>query len=131
MKELKEKTTYLEQYDVTVRDYLTNAQIQQIANAVTADPDATWAERQENIDMLMLYHATDIGKEKLEELGHNALVQSGLIAKVRHSVENERDIYDAIEYAESPSRLAYKFLSQLPKLLDNDMFKAALEKYGK
>lgn len=131
MKELKDKTYHLEEYDVTVNHYLTTAQIQQIANAITANPDATWAEREENIDMLLLYHATDIGKDKLEELGHDALIKSGLIGHVKMEVWNYGCIYEAIDYVESPSRVAYKFLSQMPKLLDNDMFKAALEKYGK
>ena len=123
MKEIKgNQTVYLEDYDVTVNKYLTYAQIQQIANAVVAasvnDSDDTWANRQTNIDMLMLYHATDIGKEKLEEIGHNDLLTSGLIEAVRYRIENLYDINGAIDYIENNQRAINKLLKSLPKVLE-------------
>ena len=123
MKEIKgNQTVYLEDYDVTVNKYLTYAQIQQIANAVVAasvnDSDDTWANRQTNIDMLMLYHATDIGKEKLEEIGHDVLLTSGLIEAVRYSIENLYEINDAIDYIENNQRAIGKLLKSLPKVLE-------------
>ena len=123
MKEIKgNQTVYLEDYDVTVNKYLTYAQIQQIANAVVAasvnDSDDTWANRQTNIDMLMLYHATDIGKEKLEEIGHDNLLTSGLIDAVRYRIENLYDVDDAIDYIENNQRAISKILKSLPKVLE-------------
>ena len=123
MKEIKgNRTVYLEDYDVTVNKYLTYAQIQQIANAVVAasmnDSDDTWANRQTNIDMLMLYHATDIGKEKLEEIGHDVLLTSGLIDAVRYRIENIYSVNDAIDYIENNQRAINKLLKSLPKVLE-------------
>ena len=123
MKEIKgNQTVYLEDYDITVNKYLTYAQIQQIANAVVAasvnDSDDTWANRETNIDMLMLYHATDIGKEKLEEIGHDALLTSGLIESVRCCIENLYDVDDAINYIEDNQRAIGKLLKSLPKVLE-------------
>ena len=123
MKEIKgNQTVYLEDYDITVNKYLTYAQIQQIANAVVAasanDSDDTWANRQTNIDMLMLYHATDIGKEKLEEIGHDDLLTSGLIESVRCCIENFYDVDDAINYIEDNQRAIGKLLKSLPKILE-------------
>ena len=123
MKEIKgNQTVYLEDYDVIVNKYLTYAQIQQIANAVVAasanDADDTWANRQTNIDMLVLYHATDIGKEKLEEIGHDALLTSGLIEAVRYYIENLYDINEAIDYIENNQRAINKLLKSLPKVLE-------------
>ena len=123
MKEIKgNQTVYLEDYDITVNKYLTYAQIQQIANAVVAasanDADDTWANRQTNIDMLMLYHATDIGKEKLEEIGHDNLLTSGLIEAVRYRIENIYSVNDAIDYIENNQRMINKLLKSLPKVLE-------------
>ena len=123
MKEIKgNQTVYLEDYDITVNKYLTYAQIQQIANAVVAasvnDSDDTWANRETNIDMLMLYHATDIGKEKLEEIGHDVLLTSGLIDAVRYRIENLYSVDDAIDYIENNQRAINKLLKSLPKVLE-------------
>ena len=123
MKEIKgNQTVYLEDYDITVNKYLTYAQIQQIANAVVAasvnDADDTWANRETNIDMLVLYHATDIGKEKLEEIGHDVLLTSGLIEAVRYRIENIYSVNDAIDYIENNQRAINKLLKSLPKVLE-------------
>ena len=136
MKEIKgNQTVYLEDYDITVNKYLTYAQIQQIANAVVAasvnDSDDTWANRETNIDMLMLYHATDIGKEKLEEIGHDVLLTSGLIEAVRYSIENLYEINDAIDYIENNQRAIGKLLKSLPKILEETKgLQGLMKKHG-
>ena len=136
MKEIKgNQTVYLEDYDVTVNKYLTYAQIQQIANAVVAastnDADDTWANRETNIDMLMLYHATDIGKEKLEEIGHDVLLTSGLIEAVRCRIENLYNVDEAIDYIENNQRAINKMLKSLPKILeDSKGLQALMKKHG-
>ena len=123
MKEIKgNQTVYLGDYDITVNKYLTYAQIQQIANAVVEasanDSEDTWANRETNIDMLMLYHATDIGKEKLEEIGHDDLLTSGLIQAVREQIKNYYEIFEAIDYIENNQRAINKLLKSLPKVLE-------------
>ena len=136
MKEIKgNQTVYLEDYDITVNKYLTYAQIQQIANAVVAasvnDSDDTWANRETNIDMLMLYHATDIGKEKLEEIGHDVLLTSGLIKAVRCRIENIYNIYEAIDYIENNQRAINKLLKSLPKVLEETKrLQDSMKKHG-
>lgn len=136
MKEIKgNQTVYLEDYDITVNKYLTYAQIQQIVNAVVAasanDSDDTWVNRETNIDMLVLYHATDIGKEKLEEIGHDVLLTSGLIKAVRCRIENIYNIYEAIDYIENNQRAINKMLKSLPKILeDSKGLQGLMKKHG-
>ena len=136
MKEIKgNQTVYLEDYDITVNKYLTYAQIQQIAIAVVAasvnDSDDTWANRETNFDMLMLYHATDIGKEKLEEIGHDALLTSGLIEAVRCCIENLYNVDEAIDYIENNQRAINKMLKSLPKILeDSKGLQGLMKKHG-
>ena len=136
MKEIKgNQTAYLEDYDITVNKYLTYAQIQQIANAVVAasvnDSDDTWANRETNIDMLVLYHATDIGKEKLEEIGHDVLLTSGLIEAVRCRIENLYNVDEAIDYIENNQRAINKMLKSLPKILeDSKGLQGLMKKHG-
>ena len=136
MKEIKgNQTVYLEDYDITVNKYLTYAQIQQIANAVVEasvnDSDDTWANRETNIDMLMLYHATDIGKEKLEEIGHDTLLTSGLIEAVRYRINNLYNIDEAIDYIENNQRAINKMLKSLPKILeDSKGLQGLMKKHG-
>lgn len=136
MKEIKgNQTVYLEDYDITVNKYLTYAQIQQIANAVVAasanDADDTWANRETNIDMLVLYHATDIGKEKLEEIGHDDLLTSGLIEAVRYRIENLYNVDDAIDYIENNQRAINKLLKSLPKVLEETKgLQGLMKKHG-
>ena len=123
MKEIKIQETIQLKDEINVNPYLTYAQIQQIVDGVkTMD---NWAERQINIDIGILYHATDIGKDKIEEFGHDALLQSGLIDKVKSKVKNVSQIYEAIEYTESTKRALAQILKQLPELSKK------LEKVGK
>lgn len=116
MKEIKAiDPIYIDEFDIKVSSYLTYSQIQQIANAVIKFD--TWAERKQNIDLLVLYHATDIGRDKIEELGHDVLLQSGVIDAVNSKIMNTYDIYKAIEYTESTSRA----LSQIIKMMSEKM----------
>lgn len=132
MKEIKAQVVHNEKYDININQYLTYAQIQQIVNAVevASKEDDSWSARQTNIDMLVLYHATDIGKEKLEEIGYETLVASGLVEEVNMTIYNYYLIEQAIDYTESMSRAGFKLISQLPKLLGNEAFAAVLNKYA-
>ena len=124
MKELKSiSLIYLKEYDVSVIPYLTYAQIQNIVNSVTTTD--TWAEKQQNIDMLLLYYVTDIGKEQLEQYTHNELLQSGLIDNVKNCVINYYIIEEAINYTTS----VQKSLTTIVKELSNKL--EAINKSGK
>ena len=128
MKEIKEMDkVYLEEFDVYVNPYLTYAQIQAIVNGVKSLD--SWAEREQNIDMCVLAFATDIPTEKLEELGHDALLQSGLISAVCGEIKNLFSVYEAIEYTESTKRALAQIIKALPKY--QEQLDAVVKKYGK
>ena len=128
MKEIKAMDkVYLEEFDVYVNPYLTYAQIQAIVNGVKGLD--SWAEREQNIDMCVLAFATDIPTEKLEELGHDALLQSGLISAVCGEIKNLFSVYEAIEYTESTKRALAQIIKALPKY--QEQLDAVVKKYGK
>ena len=128
MKEIKAMDkVYLEEFDVYVNPYLTYAQIQAIVNGVKSLD--SWAEREQNIDMCVLAFATDIPTEKLEEVGHDALLQSGLINAVCGEIKNLFSVYEAIEYTESTKRALAQIIKALPKY--QEQFDAVVKKYGK
>ena len=127
MKEIKTiEPKYIEAYDVRVNPYLTYAQIQAIVNGVK-ELDG-WAEREQNIDMCVLAFATDIPTEKLEEIGHDALLQSGLIHAVEGEIKNLFSVYEAIEYTESIKRALAQIVKALPKY--QEQLDAVVKKYG-
>ena len=127
MKEIKAMDkVYLEEYDVHVNPYLTYAQIQAIVNGVKGLDG--WAEREQNIDMCVLAFATDIPTEKLEELGHDVLLQSGLINAVCGEIKNLFSVYEAIEYTESTKRALAQIIKALPKY--QEQLDAVVKKYG-
>lgn len=127
MKEIKViEPKYLEEYDVHVNPYLTYAQIQAIVNGVKGLDG--WAEREQNIDMCVLALATDIPTEKLEELGHDALLQSGLITEVKGEIQNLYRVREAIEYTESTKRALAQIIKTLPKY--QEQLDAVVKKYG-
>lgn len=116
MKEIKNiEKIYLEEFDVYVNPYLTYSQIQQIINAVIKFDK--WSERQQNIDMLVLYHATDINKDKLDELDYDLILCSGLIDAVRGAIVNLNKINEGIAYTESTQRALAQIIKEMPKIL--------------
>ena len=128
MKEIKAMDkVYLEEFDVYVNPYLTYAQIQAIVNGVKSLD--SWAEREQNIDMCVLAFATDIPTDKLEEVGHDALLQSGLINAVCGEIKNMFSVYEAIEYTESTKRALAQIIKALPKY--QEQLDAVVKKYGK
>lgn len=113
MKELKEvNKEYLEQYDIHVNRYLTYSQIQAIANSVRNLE--SWAERKQNIDMLLLAFATDISREELENHTHDYWLNTGVISDVYSIVNNWHMIEEAINYEESPMRMIIKLAKEIP-----------------
>lgn len=127
MKELKKlDTIYLETYDVHVNSYLTYAQIQQIVNSLSKLE--SWAEKMQNIDMLVLYHATDIGQEELEKHDFDYFYESGLIEVVKKNILNYYLIDIAINYNESWVRIAEALNKQAPALIDK--MQKVIDKYA-
>jgi len=120
MKQLEEiKDIYLKEYEVNVHPYLSLAQIDLIAKGVCAtEPD--YVTRKMTEDMLVLFHATDIGKEVLEATEYDLLCKSGLIKAVRDKIKNIDDIQNDLHYTESIERsltmLSPKILPLFEKL---------------
>ena len=115
MKEIKiENQVELYDFDIKVNTYLTYDQIQQIVNSVIKFD--SWAERQQNIDMLILYHATDIGKDGIESHAHDEWLKSGIVDAVKNNIKNYNKIKEAIEYTESTQRALAQIIKRLPEL---------------
>lgn len=115
MKEIKSiDKVYLDEFDISVEPYLTYEQIHQIVRSVMTQDD--WAVRQQTIDMLLLYHLTDISKEELEKVGHDDLLKSGLIDEVKSVVKNLNQIQEAIDYTQSLPRALKQISEKLPEL---------------
>lgn len=116
MKEIAVKEpVYLDNYDIDVQPYLTSGQIQSIATAVSQFDD--WKDREQAVDMMLLYYVTNMGKEKIEEVGHDKLLCSGLIDEVKINVLNFWQIYKAIDYTESFNRMLIQISKKMPDLM--------------
>lgn len=114
MKEIKkENKLYLNDYDINVSPYLTYAEIQTIANKVKSLD--SWAEREETIDMYVLYFATDIGKVNIDNYNHDAWLKSGVIDAVKSYIKNLEQITEAIKYEESPMRILMQISKEMPE----------------
>lgn len=116
MKEIVVKeSVHLDNYDIDVQPYLTSGQIQSIATAVSQFDD--WKDREQAVDMMLLYYVTNMGKEKIEEVGHDKLLCSGLIDEVKINVLNFWQIYKAIDYTESFNRMLIQISKKMPDLM--------------
>lgn len=127
--DLKKITIYNDEYEIEINRYLTYAQVQQICNAVRQFE--TWSERQKNIDLLLLYHATDMTQEEIESHSDEELLQSGLIDTVKEAVKNYDDIYDAIDYTESISKAVTKVAREVTKVLKSPDMKKKIDELAK
>lgn len=104
---------HLEQYGVDVKRYLSYAEIQSIVDGCVALQ--TWAERQQNIDMLVLHFAAGVPVETLEKNGHDYYLQNGMIDAVSACVVNIFEIDTAIKFTESPIRLLSQLAKEMPE----------------
>ena len=115
MKEIKSiNKIYLDEFDIYVEPYLTYDQIQKISESIVTQED--WAVRQQTMDMLILYYATDISKEEMEQVGHDDLLKSGIIDAVKNSIKNLNQVQEAIDYIQSPIKVLKQFSDKLPEL---------------
>ena len=124
----KMPTIFLGEYGVNVNKYLTYGQIQQIVNNTeqllsTVNEENkvnnTWGVRQENIDMLVLLLATDIGAEDISKTSHVKFLQSGLIDAVKNNIENYSQIESAFKYTESWDKILISCVQQLGRILQD------------
>ena len=111
MKEISK--IYLKDYDVYVNPYLTYAQIQAIANSVKTM--GSWAERQQNIDMLVLAFGTSLDRATIEAKDHDYWLNTGLIDEVKKNIINFGDIQGAITYEESIIKLLKTISQEIPE----------------
>lgn len=104
---------YLKDYDVYVNPYLSYAQIQVIANSVKTM--GSWAERQQNIDMLVLAFGTSLDRATIEAKDHDYWLNTGLIDEVKKNIINFGDIQGAITYEESIIKLLKTISQEIPE----------------
>ena len=114
MKDLKElEPIYLQNYDVKVKQYLSLSEIQKIINEVLLVEN--FEERESIIDYLILCYCTDIGKEKVDELGPDIFIQSGLIDQVKENIKNLNRLFDGIVYHESTGKALRAIAKNIPE----------------
>lgn len=104
---------YLKDYDVYVNPYLSYAQIQAIANSVKTM--GSWAERQQNIDMLVLAFGTSLDTAEIEAKDHEYWLNTGLIDEVKKNIINFGDIQGAITYEESIIKFLKTISQEIPE----------------
>ena len=73
------------------------------------------AEREETIDMYVLYFATDIGKANIDNYNHDTWLKSGVIDAVKSYIKNLEQITEAIKYEESPMRILMQISKEMPE----------------
>ena len=105
-----------------IENYLTYSQIQQIVESVKTL--GTWAERETNIDMLLLYHATNLGQEEIQKHSHDEWLKMGVVDSVKSHVNNYHRVHEAIEYTESTGRV----IAQILQILQQGPLMEFLEK---
>lgn len=126
MKELKElDPIYSQKFDIHIKPYLSLSQIQKIINEVLQVEN--FEERESIIDYLILCYATDIGQSKIDELGPDILLQSGLIDEVKSNIENLNKLFEGITYHESAGKALREIAKKLPEDL-NEMMKDVVHK---
>lgn len=126
MKELKElDPIYSQKFDIHIKPYLSLSQIQKIINEVLQVEN--FEERESIIDYLILCYATDIGQSKIDELGPDILLQSGLIDEVKDNIENLNKLFEGITYHESAGKALREIAKKLPEDL-NGMMKDVVHK---
>ena len=103
----------IKEYGIKVNQYLTYSQIQSIVDGLKKLD--SWAERQQSIDMCILYFATDLKKEEIEAHDYDYWLKTGIIEEVYDRIENIFQIYDAIKYEESLQKSITQIARELPR----------------
>ena len=124
MKELKELSSiYLKDFDVEVRPYLSLCQIQKIINEVLLVNN--FEERESIIDYLILCYCTNIEQKRIDELGADIFIQSGLMDEIKNSIVNFDKLIEGIKYHESTGKALRMIAKNIPEdfshILKNDI----------
>lgn len=124
MKELKELSSiYLKDFDVEVRPYLSLSQIQKIINEVLLVNN--FEERESIIDYLILCYCTNIEQKRIDELGADIFIQSGLMDEIKNSIVNFDKLIEGIKYHESTGKALRMIAKNIPEdfshILKNDI----------
>ena len=113
MKELKElEPIYLKDYDVKVNQYLSLSEVQKIINEVLLVDN--FEERESIIDYLLLCYCTDIDRKRIDELGSDIFVKSGLIDRVKDNIKNLDKLFEGIAYHESTGKALRTIAKNIP-----------------
>ena len=103
----------IKEYGIKVNQYLTYSQIQSIVDGLKKLD--SWAERQQSIDMCILYFATDLKKEEIEAHDHDYWLKTGIIEAVNDKIENIYQLNEAIDYEESIKKAIVQISRELPR----------------
>ena len=103
----------IKEYGIKVNQYLTYSQIQSIVDGLKKLN--SWAERQQSIDMCILYFATDLKKEEIEAHDHDYWLKTGIIEAVNDKIENIYQLNEAIDYEESIKKAIVQISRELPR----------------
>lgn len=103
----------IKEYGIKVNQYLTYSQIQSIVDGLKKLD--SWAERQQSIDMCILYFATDLKKEEIEAHDHDYWLKTGIIEAVNDKIENIYQLNEAIDYEESLKKAIVQISRELPR----------------
>ena len=103
----------IKEYGVKVNQYLTYSQIQSIVDRLKKLD--SWAERQQSIDMCILYFATDLKKEEIENHDHDYWLKTGIIEAVNDKIVNIYQLNEAIDYEESLKKAIVQISRELPR----------------
>lgn len=115
MKELKIKTVYNEEYDITTDCFLSSEQIEEIAMEVIKLP--SYIEREQMICYKVLRSCTNIGADVIENTNPNFIEKSGLWNTVKNCIYNFYELENAIKFYESVTRLLSDISGTLPDLI--------------
>lgn len=121
MKELKEEFVHVDEYEIDVKKYLGYDEIQKIIETTLVRDN--FADREKNIDMLLLHYAAGIPIEQLEKADPDVYLKSGLVDCVKGINENWYKINRGIEHYTSTTRLLGALITEIQKLPESPEFK--------
>ena len=116
MKEIKVLDPIYLNSDISVKPYLTYAQIQAIVNQVCKFE--TWSERNEAIDIMLLHFATNLTDEEIKGVKHEDWIQSGIMDEIKSKIKNLHLIQEGVDYTQSVGKALLQIAKEMPELLE-------------
>lgn len=119
MKELEmPKELYLDKYDLHVRPYLTCEEIISIGELVVQAENPI--ERKMTIALNVLICCTNLTEDDAKELDADMVLYGGLWRELEECIENIIDLYEYVDYFESPSIAIARFLNKTFPTIANE-----------